>query len=64
MLCEREQLDRRIRCLARNRDAITSYLDELQLLIATDSHAGPGAEDAQRAEQTMPCESRAAPSAR
>jgi DNA-binding transcriptional MerR regulator len=34
---EREQLDRRIRCLTRNRDAITSYLDDLRRLTADDS---------------------------
>jgi DNA-binding transcriptional MerR regulator len=31
---EREHLDRRIRCLIRNRDAITAYLGELRRLIA------------------------------
>src|SRR5262245_40873319 len=35
---EREQLDRRIRCLSRNRDAITAYLDELRRLIPDSSH--------------------------
>lgn len=42
---EREQLDRRIRCLTRNRDAITSYLEALRNLIADDSRATAGTEE-------------------
>jgi DNA-binding transcriptional MerR regulator len=33
---EREHLDRRIRCLTRNRDAITAYLGELRRHVADD----------------------------
>lgn len=28
--CEREQIDRRIRCLTRNRDAMTAYLEDVR----------------------------------
>lgn len=41
---EREQLDRRIRCLTRNRDAITSYREALRNLIADDSRTTAGTE--------------------
>jgi DNA-binding transcriptional MerR regulator len=39
---EREQLDRRIRCLTRNRDAIVSYLEALRHLIVDDARATAG----------------------
>ena len=41
---ERAQVDRRIRCLTRNRDAITSYLEALRNLVGDDSRATSGTE--------------------
>ena len=35
---EREQMDIRIRCLTKNRDAIASYLDALRNCTADDTH--------------------------
>jgi DNA-binding transcriptional MerR regulator len=45
---ERYQLDARIWCLTRNRDAITSYLEALRQLIADGAHFASGAEQATR----------------
>jgi DNA-binding transcriptional MerR regulator len=38
---EREQMDARIRCLTRNRDAIDSYLEALRNCTADDTRPGP-----------------------
>jgi DNA-binding transcriptional MerR regulator len=57
---EREQLDQRIRCLTRNRDAITSYLEALCTLIARDARSTSGAEQKTRFEGSMVPSSRPA----
>lgn len=41
---EREQMDSRIRCLTKNRDAITAYLEEVRCFAATSATPIPGAE--------------------
>lgn len=41
---ERDQLDRRIRCLTKNRDALTAYLEALRHCTAGDTHPTSAAE--------------------
>ena len=41
---ERDQIDLRIRCLTKNRDAITSYLEALRHCAADDTHPTSAAE--------------------
>jgi len=44
LACERDRLDARIRCLTRNRDALTAYLDALRDRAAGDTPPGSATE--------------------